>query len=415
MRKGAANHFGWEPQLQENHKTPPFLSKIDSFYAEDNEEICPEDLGPDFYSSESFTNKILEYLSDWSESDEDQNKPFFAYLAFSAPHWPLQAPEEDILSYRGLYDDGPDVLRQRRLSRLKELGLIPEHTVPHDVVALGGNTLSRDWTALDASEKKYSARTMECFAGMVQNMDRQIGRVLEFLSQCGARENTLVLFMSDNGAEGLLLEAIPLIQGDVHEHISRYYDNSLDNLGRKNSFIWYGPHWASAATAPGRLYKLFTTEGGVRVPLILNYPPLTAGRGSIDHSFATVMDIMPTLLDLADVCHPGTTYKGRTVVPMRGRSWVHYLQGKNPQIHPADYVMGWELFGRQAIRQGNYKAVYIPKPYGPERWQLYDLTQDPGETRDLAEVMPAILRRLLAEWENYATEVGMIPGTGLVD
>lgn len=410
LHKGAANHFGWEPQLQEAEKKPSIMSKIDVFYTEDDQHIAPEDLGQDFYSSERFTSKLLEYLSDRSQNQETKSKPFFAYLAYSAPHWPLQAPEEDILDYRGVYDDGPEVLRQKRLARLKQLGLIPEHTVPHDVVAVGGQNLSRDWNTLNAEEKRLSSRTMECFAGMVQNMDTQIGRVLDHLEQTGELEDTVVLFMSDNGAEGLLLEAIPLIKGDVHDHIAKYYDNSLDNMGKKNSFVWYGPHWASAATAPSRLYKLFTTEGGVRVPLILNYPQLATTQGGIDNSFSTVMDIMPTILELAGANHPGAMYKGRPIVPMRGKSWVQYLQGITKRIHPDDFVMGWELYGRQAIRQGDYKAVYIPKPYGPEKWQLYNLKEDPGETNDLGDLMPKVLKALLLQWDRYSMEVGMIAG-----
>lgn len=410
LSKGAANHYGWEPQLPQAEEKPSIMSKINVYYAEDDQPIGPEDLRPGFYSSEDFTSKLIEYLSDRPQNEGTSSKPFFAYLAYSAPHWPLQAPDEDIRDYRGVYDDGPEVLRQRRLAKLKRLGLIPDYTIPHDVIAVGGEKLSRDWDILSAEDKRFSARTMECYAGMVQNMDKQIGRLLDYLTDTGELENTVVLFMSDNGAEGLLLEAIPLIKGDVHEHIAKYYDNSLDNLGKMNSFIWYGPHWASAATAPSRLFKLFTTEGGVRVPLILNYPPLAAIQGTIDHSFSTVMDIMPTLLDLAGIPHPGAIYKGREIVPMRGKSWVQYLQGQKKQIHDDDFVMGWELYGRQAIRQGDYKAVYIPKPYGPEKWQLYNLKHDPGETNDLGELMPQVLKGLLLKWDQYAMEVGMITG-----
>lgn len=407
--QGAANHYAWEPQLQADKRAPGILGEINAFYVEDDAQIEPHELGEDFYSSEAFATKLIQYLDE--RGSEQKEKPFFAYLAFSAPHWPLQAPESDIQDYRGVYDEGPEVLRQTRLSNLKNLGLIPEHAIPHDVVAIGGHDLSKDWESLDSTKRRFSSRTMECFAGMVQNMDQQIGRVLQYLRNEGELDNTFVLFMSDNGAEGLLLEAIPIIKGDVHEHIANYYDNSLDNLGKKNSFVWYGPHWASAATAPGRLYKSFTTEGGVRVPLVLNYPPLTRYMPNIDHAFATVMDIAPTVLELAGVQHPGTTYCGRTVAPIRGKSWIPHLAGQTGSIHPDDMAMGWELFGRQAIRKGRFKAVYIPKPYGPEKWQLYDLKSDPGERIDLANQKPEILADLMEEWEKYVHEVGLIAGS----
>lgn len=408
--QGAANHYGWEPHLEGINKPPGILGETNVFYVEDEKHIQPHDLGEDFYSSEAFATKMIQYLSERDANDKD--KPFFAYLAFSAPHWPLQAPDSDIQDYRGVYDQGPEVLRQRRIESLKASGLIPEHAIPHDVVAVGGQELSKEWAELDADQQRFSSKTMECYAGMVQNMDRQIGRVLDYLRESGEVDNTFVLFMSDNGAEGLLLEAIPIIKGDVHDHIAQYYDNSLENMGRKNSYLWYGPHWASAATAPGRLYKSFTTEGGVRVPLIVNYHPLTADKSnSINHSFASVMDIAPTILELASVPHPGTTFRGRAIAPMRGRSWVPYLQGRAAQIHPDDMVMGWELFGRQAIRKGRYKAVFIPKPYGPERWQLYDLKRDPGERNDLTNQMSDILDDLLREWDRYVYEVGLVVGS----
>lgn len=359
-----------------------------------------------------FATKLIQYLDE--RDSEEKEKPFFAYLAFSAPHWPLQAPDSDIRDYRGVYDEGPEVLRQHRVKRLKELGMVPKHAIPHDVIAIGGQDLSRDWEELDEEKRKFSSRTMECYAGMVQNMDRQIGRVVEYLREKNELDNTFILFMSDNGAEGLLLEAIPIIKGHVHDHIAKYYDNSLENMGRKNSYVWYGPYWASAATAPGRLYKCFTTEGGVRVPLILNYPPLSARKhtisNGIDHSFATVMDIAPTILELAGVEHPGTSFRGRVVAPIRGKSWVPYLTGRESSIHPDDVVMGWELFGQQAIRKGRYKAVHIPKPYGPERWQLYNLEQDPGERIDLAEQIPEVLSDLMKEWDQYVSDVGLIVG-----
>ncbi|KAJ5473046.1 hypothetical protein N7530_007047 [Penicillium desertorum] len=408
---GAANHYAWEPQLEESKNAPGLLGETNVFYVENDKHIQPHELGDDFYSSDAFATKLIRYLDERDAAEKE--KPFFAYLAFSAPHWPLQAPDSDIQDYRGVYEEGPEALRRHRLKRLKELGLIPEHTVPHDVVAVGGQDLSRDWGELNAEKQEFSARTMECYAGMVQNMDRHIGRVVEYLREQGELENTFILFMSDNGAEGLLLEAIPIIKGEVHDHIAQYYDNSLQNMGRKNSYVWYGPHWASAATAPGRLYKSFTTEGGIRVPFILNYPPLTAHRhpGSIDHSFATVMDIAPTILEVAGVEHPGTTYRGRTVAPIRGKSWVDYLTGRTDSIHSDDAAMAWELFGRQAIRKARYKAVYIPKPYGPERWQLYDLEQDPGERDDLTDHLPDTLADLVTEWDRYVYDVGLVVGS----
>ncbi|EZF13130.1 hypothetical protein H112_06283 [Trichophyton rubrum D6] len=401
---GAANHYGWEPQLQNpDEKAPGLMSHMPSIYVEDDRRIDPSELGEGFYSSVAFTDKMLEYLR-----GKDAEKPFFAYLPYSAPHWPLQAPREYIDDYRGVYDEGPEVLRQKRLRKLEELGLIPAGTAPHDVVVVGNRMMSRFWHDLTPEERRFSSRCMEVYAAMVQCMDTQIGRVLDQLRQSGDMENTLVIFMSDNGAEGALLEALPVVQNNIFEHIDQYYDNSIENLGAYNSFIWYGPHWASAATAPSRLYKMFTSEGGIRVPLILNYPPLTAGKAGIDHTFGTVMDIAPTLLELAGIKHPAPSYRSRPVYPMRGSSWLPYLKGEQTQIHDEDHVTSWELFGRQAVRQGDWKALHIPKPVGPGKWQLYKLSEDPGETKDLGELFPDKLAALIAEWKKYEKDVGVV-------
>lgn len=250
---------------------------------------------------------------------------------------------------------------------------------------------------------------MEIYAAMVQRMDMQIGRILDYLRETDELDNTFVLFMSDNGAEGTLLEAIPIIEENIFDHIARYYKNELSNLGRKDSYCWYGPHWASAATAPSRLYKCFSSEGGIRVPFILNYPPMTSSKGGgIDHCFANVMDLAPTILDLARITHPAPTYRSREIVPMRGTSWLPYFIGSRPSIHDDDHVTGWELFGRQAIRKGSWKALYIPKPYGPERWQLYNLADDPGETNDLSANYGCKLEELVKEWDKYVEEVGLV-------
>lgn len=385
------------------------MKRNTNFYVEDDTPLEIADLGPNFYSSESFTTKLLDYFE---ERDSDQKKqPFFAYLAFSAPHWPLQAPEEDCRDYRGVYDQGPDALREQRLARLEELGIISPETKAHEVVSVPvDRPLSREWNTLSTAEKKFSSRTMEIFAAMVQNMDRNIGRVIDYLKSTGEYDNTVVLFMSDNGAEGLLMEAYPVVTENIFDYIERYYDNSLDNMGRANSYVWYGPRWASAAMAPLRLYKSFSSEGGIRVPFIIRYPSLTTSRaGLIDRSFATVMDIAPTVLELAGARHPGTSYRGRPIVAMRGTSWVPYLSNpaEQKQIHSDDSFMGWELFDRSALRKGKWKAVMIPKPFGPGRWQLYNLGVDPGETADMAASNPEKLKELLNHWEEYCREVGV--------
>jgi arylsulfatase len=376
------------------------FSPVRTLYTEDDHFVTVDD---DFYSSDFYTDTLLRYFRERSEDLENQDRPFFAYLPFQAPHWPLQAPDESIATYHGRYDAGPDALREARLAALKRLGLCPPDVAAHPVVADG----APEWADMLADERALSARSMEVYAAMVDRMDWNIGRVIDYLAETGELDDTVVIFLSDNGAEGAIVEAMPLHGAQIAAQIEKYYDNSLDNLGRPTSFIWYGPRWAQAATAPSRLHKAFTTEGGIRVVGFITWSGFARQR-EIGTAFATVMDIAPTVLELAGAAHPGTAYRGRKVVPMRGRSLVGYLSGATEAVHDAVTGTGWELFGRRAIRQGDWKALQLPGPYGPGTWQLYDLSADPGEINDLAASQPDKLAELLALWDRYVEETGVI-------
>jgi arylsulfatase A-like enzyme len=382
------------------------FSPVPTLYTEDDKFVS---VGDDFYSSDFYADTLLRYFRERSPEDD---RPFFAYLPFQAPHWPLQAPDESIAAYHGRYDDGPDALREARLAALKRLGLCPPDVVPHPVVADG----APEWSDMTADERALSARSMEVYAAMVDRMDWNVGRVVDYLAETGELDHTVVIFLSDNGAEGAIVEAMPLRGAQIAAQIEKYCDNSLDNLGRPTSFIWYGPRWAQAATAPSRLHKAFTTEGGIRVVGFATWPGF-ARQQEIGTAFATVMDIAPTVLELAGVAHPGAAnegryrggrYQGREVAPMLGRSLVGYLSGAADSVHDAVTGTGWELFGRRAIRQGDWKALLLPEPYGPGTWQLYDLATDPGETNDLAAVHCDKLAELVTLWDRYVEENGVI-------
>lgn len=192
-----------------------------------------------FFSSDFYASNLIKYLS-----ERPTSKPFFAFLPFSAPHWPLQVDKSYRDKYKGKYDLGPEALRQQRLARLRELGLISADIAAHDVVAPG----VAEWEKLTDEEKALSARAMETYAGMVENMDDNIGRVLSHLEETGEAENTFVIFMSDNGAEGAAYEAHPIMGDNFMQVVRKHYDNSLENIGEHSSFVWYGPRWAQAAT-----------------------------------------------------------------------------------------------------------------------------------------------------------------------
>lgn len=393
---GAANHYAFEADIPEE-EIPGLLKVTRGLYAENDEYVTS--IPEDFYSSDYFTERLLGYLQD---DTQRQGRPFFAYLPFSAPHWPLQAPREDIEKYHGKYDAGPEELRQKRLERARELGLVSAEATIHPVLAK-----TKFWDELSDAEKQQSARTMEVYAAMVDRLDQNVGRVIQHLKDTGEYDNTLIIFLSDNGAEGAQLEALPVFGPDLSTVIAQYYDNALDNIGNGNSYVWYGEHWAQASTAPSRLYKAHTSEGGIRTPAFIKYAGVERQQG-ISHEFLTVMDWLPTLLDVLQIQHPGTQYKGRELVPLRGKSILPYLNQQQDRIHDADHITGWELFGQKALRKGDWKALFIPAPNGPNKWQLYNLAEDVGETDDLAEQYPEKLHELLEDWKVYVKENGVI-------
>ena len=203
------------------------------------------------------------------------------------------------------------------------------------------------------------------------------------------------------------MEALPVIGPAFKRSIEEHYDNSYENIGAPNSWCWYGPRWAQAATAPSRMNKGYITQGGIRCPAIVRYPPAFAA-GQISHEFTTVMDIYPTILALARVAPPPGKFQGRPVVPIRGQSWVKYFQGKQSRIYGETSFTGWELFGQQAVRQGKWKTLFIPPPLGKGEWELFDLDKDPGEIHDLARDEKHKLEEMIGLWEQYENDAGVL-------
>ncbi len=305
----------------------------------------------------------------------------------------MQAPASDIAKYHGRYDEGFDALRESRLARQVELGLLDPSVVAHQPIFKTGN-----WSSLSPEQQAEQARLMEIYAAMVDRLDRNVGRVIDYLKRTGQFDNTFILFTSDNGAEGADLRAgtIPNIKRMVDAA-----DNDLNNLGTGTSYLGYGPGWAQAATAPSWLYKAYTTEGGTRVPAFITYGGAKR-QSAIGTAFGTVADVVPTFLDIAGLPPATTEFEGRTVEPVRGRSWAKYLAGESETVHANDEATGWELFGARALRQGDWKVVHL----FDGSWQLFDVAKDPGETTDLASSEPRRLKQLIAAWNRYAKGCG---------
>ena len=343
-------------------------------------------LRPGFHSSVDYTAAIIENIEEHRGGD----RPFFAYLALQAPHDPLQPPADWRDRYAGRYDVGYDAVRAARIARMKTLGLLaPDATVFPRLPSVPA------WEALTDEEKRRSARAMELYAAMVGHMDENIGKLIGYLKATGLYENTLIFFMSDNGAEGNMLP------------IGAPWDNSrFEDWGTAGSFIHIGPAWAQVGAGPLSLFKGFPTEGGVRVPMIVAGTGVE-GAARISDAVTHVTDIPATILEAAGAAYPDRA----DIAPLAGRSLAPILTGAEDAVRGPDDAIGFELFGNRALRMGDWKAVWLCAPFGPGAWQLFDLKADPGETADLAAAQPDVLARLMARWDDYAAANNVIPAS----
>jgi arylsulfatase len=248
---------------------------------------------------------------------------------------------------------------------------------------------------------------MEVYAAMIDEVDVHTGRLLEFMSARGLLDNTIVLFMSDNGAEGHDLDETWPMETfpEIRKAIDSSHDFSYENIGRPGSYTLLGPNWAKATAPSLRLHKAFPTEGGTRVAAFAWFPEKIPAP-AISDDFVFVTDIAPTILELAGVDHPGTQYAGRSVEPVTGRSFVSILEGRGRTDD--DRVTGIELFGKRAIRAGDWKIVHMPTPHGTGDWQLFNVRNDSGESQDLAAEFPEKLAAMKVMWDEYARDNGVI-------
>ncbi|MFT4026858.1 MAG: arylsulfatase [Novosphingobium sp.] len=361
-------------------------------YTEDGTPIST--LPKDFYSSDYFADRMAGFIR-----EADPAKPFFGYLAFTAPHSPLQAPPEDIARYKGKYDAGYDALRAQRLAAQRKLGILAPGAVAHPPLPRASG-----WDAMTPENKALYARNMEVFAAMVDRLDQAVGRVVAELKRTGRYDNTVIVFMSDNGPEGIdtsNTEIVPMRR--QHER----NDNRLENRGAATSYFSYGPGWASASAAPSWMYKSYATEGGSRTPAIVFGPRRLVGGARIDRGLVSSADIAPTFLDMARIPNTSGEFQGRKVVPITGKSMEPYLTGRAARVHAADEPLATEIYGSRSIRMGDWKITDL----GYGQWGLYNIARDPGETKDLSKADPARLQRMIAAWDAYVKDTGLImPG-----
>ena len=353
-----------------------------------------ESLPEDFYSTRNYTDNVLQ----WMDKNQGDGRPFFAYLAYTAPHDPLHAPKEYIDKYKGKYDGGWDALREERFQALKDLGIINQDVQPFPRL-----DSVEAWDEMSPEKRAEAARDMEVYAAMIDYLDEQIKRVFDYLKEAGEYDNTMIVFISDNGANGHSPWAYP---GQTEEYLNSF-DNSLENRGLPNSFIDPGPGWSQASMAPSRMYKGFTSEGGIKAPLLVKLPGKMANAGTMNHSFFHIRDIMPTILDVANISHP-EQINGRQVIPMQGRSILDVFGGEAATPYAEASQVGYELFGMKAYFAGDWKVLWMPQPFGKGDWELFNIKEDPAELRDLSAENPQKLEELVGQWEQYKEENGVL-------
>lgn len=377
---GAGRHFP-NPHLEAS-------AELNS-YSENGERVAVPD---DFYSTYYYTDRMLEYIG----ANLGDGRPFFAFLSYTAPHYPLQAPRERIEAYEGWYEDGYQATRSARIERLRERGLFPADFEPYADEDL------TDWASLTDAERADESRRMQIYAAMVDIMDEEIGRVLAYLDEQGIADDTVVLFMSDNGADGTATGA----------GYNEADDNSLDNLGSATSYVTVGANWARVSSTPLRLYKTYTTEGGTRVPAILRWPGRVASA-RIDRNFFQVTDLMPTFLELAGISHPAyesVADSDRMPLPMQGRSVASLWLDERPAYTGDDLAFHTYIESRLGggyVRRGDWKLAWWKEDGEFVPGALFNLARDPAEIYDLSTNQPEIAAELARAWFDYARANGV--------
>ena len=383
-------------EASSSHFAEYFWSDV-SYYQEDSRRLRLEDLPADFYSTRAYTNRMLEYLE-----DHDGSAPWFGYLTYTAPHWPLQVPDEWLDRHAGKYNDGYDALRTERARRASQLKVIPDGASLDDF-----DPTAIPWSELSPELQTRYARSQEIYASMIELMDQQVGRLIAYLEETDQLDNTVILFMSDHGASAA---EIGIADGptSMPEHFNDLVvrrDNTFENIGRVGSFVDHGRGFGEAVTAPLKYFKGTLAEGGLRAAAFLHYPA-EISRPGINGTFITVMDVLPTFLEIAGSAHPGAVnYNGREIQSIVGRSFWPHVTGKASTVHGDQNAAGWSRRQFGAIIKGRYKLTNQSQPGTaaagtPLRWRLYDLDTDASERNDLASAYPEIVASLLREWQD---------------
>jgi len=351
-------------------------------------------LPKDYYATKTYTDKLIGYI----DANRGDGKPFFAYVSHQAPHDPFHLPQEWRSRHVGEYDKGWDAVREARLKRQIELGIMPD----------GTQLAERMWflpdpVVLAPATRAILGKKMELYAGMVENLDFHVGRLIDHLKKIGEYENTVFIVFGDNGAEGN--DLFKMITGspgtrDFLFAAIKWSQTHPNAWGDPGSYVSYGPMWAQASMTPFSQYKGWLAEGGIRNALIVSGPAVKRPKGSVNHGLMHVADLMPTLLEIAGAGYP-KTYQGRELPPLFGTSWGRVLAGQAESPRTEQDYLAWEVFGNRALLQGEWKLRWEYKSFGKGQWELFNLAADPAERKDLAAERPDKVQALAALWDDY--------------
>ncbi|MCS5567911.1 MAG: arylsulfatase [Pseudomonadales bacterium] len=378
----------------DNWEQKPYLPLYDE--ARWFEDDAPLQLPDNFYSSEYLVDRLIEFIGDASS-----DQPFFGYLSFQAVHIPVQTPPEFTARYSHRYQDGWDAVRTTRFQEAIKRGIVPPTTRLIDMPT------TREWNELSAMEQERESKQMAVYAGMVEAMDYHLGRLISHLEQTDQYTNTLFIVTSDNGPEPSNPVALA---GPLFGWWLRLngYHTDIERLGERGSFNFLGTDNASAAASPLAFYKFYAGEGGMRVPLVISGPSVVA-PSRLSHAFTYVKDLAATVLDIANIEHPGSRYQGRDIEPLTGKTLRPILQARTERVRDDSEVTGYEVGGNAALFQGDFKIVMNRPSVGDGQWHLYNIAEDPGEYHDLSLDLPVRFRQMRDAYDRYVEDNGVLP------
>lgn len=393
LLESGANHFTYGPYYPGG--TVTFI---------DNGKIVEKPNGTQF-SNEFYTDKMIDFI----KKSKDNSKPFFAYLAPQVAHTPFQAPAELIKKYEGVYDGGWEKIREQRFEKQKELGIWPANmTLPKSYPPLP------NWDNLTNDERQQRSQIFAAHAAMIEDMDSNIGKLIQYLKETGEYDNTLIMFTSDNGGSEPSDSPVVVggLEGAADEATERFMagnNESFDAIGGKDSYWGYGWQGAIMSNTPHSGVKSTMLNGGIRPPFVIKEPGAANTTNlEVIKALVHVSDMTPTFLEYANVSHPGSEYKGKQVTPLMGKSIKPLLEGNLEKVHSEDEILSAEMFGNRLVLMGDWKARYQIFPAGDGQWKLFNLAQDIREATDVSIEHPDILEKMVSAYDKWAQDVGII-------